>query len=223
MLGGLRGHLRLELFTLRFQVDSEQSRRKAREKPHDEAGPHKIADRVRHRDIVQQPLFLGVWQIKPRNRITRRADDSALCEGTSHEARRSAAVVLEHLRRRNCHHEARHTQDQRQHHLRHRVSLEPSEKLRTHLVTGREKEKVEKHDFNERMNLDGQLANEHAREQRAHDISELERPNPHTPKHESERERQEDCKLGIVSQRRDNVRNHAFLAFDIADSSRCGM
>src|SRR4029077_18846934 len=47
LLGGLRGHLHLELFTLRFQVDAEQSRRKAREKPYDETGPNKVADRVR--------------------------------------------------------------------------------------------------------------------------------------------------------------------------------
>jgi hypothetical protein len=59
------------------------------------------------------------------------------------------------------------------------------------------------------MDLDRQLANEHAREQRAHDISELERPDPHTPKQEAERERQEDCELRILSERRDNIRDHA--------------
>ena len=104
--------------------------------------------------------------------------------------------------------------------MRHGVFLEPSEELRSHLVAGREKEKVEKHNLDEWMDFDSQLANENAREQRAHHISELERPNPHTPKQEPERERQEDCKLRMLSQRRDNVRDHALLLFGVADSPR---
>jgi hypothetical protein len=80
--GGPRGHLRFELLALGFQINSEQPRRKTREKPDDEAGPNQIAHRVRDRDVVQQSLLLGVWQIKPGDRVTRRADDRALCEGS---------------------------------------------------------------------------------------------------------------------------------------------
>src|SRR6185437_16903822 len=99
------------------QINSEQPRRKTREEPDDKAGPNEVAHCVRDGDVVQQSLLLEVWQIEPGDRVTRRANDCALCECSSHEARSSAAVIPEHCRCHNGHYEARHTQDYCYRHL----------------------------------------------------------------------------------------------------------
>ena len=54
--------------------------------------------------------------------------------------------------------------------------LRPAEELRPDLVAGREEEEVEEDELDDRVDLDADLADDDAREQRADDVSELERP-----------------------------------------------
>ena len=57
--------LRLELPALLLQVHLQEPRREAREEPDDEAGPDEVADRVGHRDVVQQARLLGLGEVEP--------------------------------------------------------------------------------------------------------------------------------------------------------------
>ena len=84
--------------------------------------------------------------------------------------------------------------------------------MRAHFVAGGEKEQIEEHNLDEGMDLDGELAYEHAREQRADDITEFESSDSQTPQQKSECECQEDCELRIVSQRCDKIGDHTVLS-----------
>ena len=195
-----RGHSLLELPGLRLQIDPKQSRREARQEPHDEARPDQVAHRVGDGDVVQQARLLGFRQLQPVDRVARCTDDRGLGEGTGHEARRGAGVVSHELGAGDGRQQAGHAQDDRQRHLAHRTLLETPEELRTDLVAGREQEQVEKDDLDERMDGNVELSDHHAGQQRPHDVAEGEGPEPHAPDQESERERQEDRQLGIVPQ-----------------------
>jgi len=64
-----------------------------------------------------------------------------------------------------------HAEDDGEQTLRERVLLEAAEELRADLVARREQEQIEEDDLDERVDLDVQLTDEHAGEQRAHDVA----------------------------------------------------
>jgi hypothetical protein len=91
--------------------------------------------------------------------------------------------------------------------------------LWAHLVPGREQEQVEEDDLYQRMDLDAQLTNEHAREQSSNYISEFERSKPQPPQQESHRQSQKYCELGIMPQRRGKICDHAMLRITVSNTA----
>ena len=81
-----------------------------------------------------------------------------------------------------------------------RVLLEPAEELRPDLVAGGEQEQVEEDDLDERVDLDVELPDEHAGEQRADDVAQAEAADADAPDDEPDGEGQEDRELGILAQ-----------------------
>ncbi len=193
------GDLRLELAALGLQVHLEELWREAREEPHDESRADEVGHGVGHRDVVLEPGLFFLGQIEALDRVARRADDRRFREGSGHQARRGPAVVVEDLRGRDRGDEARHTENDRQRHLRQRVLTEPPDELGADLVPGREEKEVEEDDLDDRVDGNVELSDEDAGQQRPDDVSELEGPEPNAPEHEPHCERQEDGELGIVA------------------------
>ena len=144
-------NLLLELPAFGLEVHLEQPRREARQEPDDEAGADQVADRVGHGDVVQEPRLLGLRHVEPVDGVAGRANDGGFREGAGHQAGRRPAVVLEHLGGCDCHHQARHAEDDGQRHLCERVLPEAAEELRPHLVAGRKEEQVEENDLDDRV------------------------------------------------------------------------
>ena len=86
--------------------------------------------------------------------------------------------------------------------LRERVLLEAPEELRADLVARREEEEVEEDELDDRVDLDADLADDDAREERPDDVAELERAELEAPDEEAEGERQEDGELGVLAEGR---------------------
>ena len=93
--------------------------------------------------------------------------------------------------------------------LRQGVLAEPADELRPDLVAGGEEKEVEEDDLDDRIDVDVELSDQDAREQRPDDVAEPEGPDPDPPEHEAHRERQEDRELGIAPKRVRHVRHTA--------------
>ena len=198
-----RRHRRLEGGGLRAQVHAHQLRRERREEEHDEARAHQVTDGVRDGNVVQQHGLLRLGDGQPADRVARRADDRGLGEGAGQQAGCGADVVAHHPGRRDRGDQAGHAQHDRQRRLRQRLPAEPAEELRADLVAGREQEQVEEHQLDDRRDRDADLTDQHAREQRADDVAELEAADADPTDDEPDRQRQEDGQLGVVPQGRE--------------------
>ena len=89
----------------------------------------------------------------------------------------------------------------RQRHLRPGVFLQPAEELRADLVAGGKQEQVEEDDLHERVDIDVELADDDAGEERADDVAQAERAEPNPPDHEPHSQREEDRQFGILAKR----------------------
>ena len=208
----------LQLPALGLQVHLQEARREAGEEPDDEPRPDQVRHRVGHGDVVQESGLLGGREIEAIDRIARRADDRRLREGARHQARRRPAVVMENLRGRHRDREARDAEDDRHRHLRQGAPAEPADELRADLVSGGEEEEIEEDDLDDRRDLDIELPDQDAREQRPDDVAEAEAADPKASEDEAHGERQEDRELGIVAEGLGHVRH---VVVTSPHSSRC--
>ncbi len=178
-------HLTRQFQALRLHVDAKQTWRRDRQKPDDESRAHQVADRIGHRDVVLQPRLLGLWQLEPVDRIAGGADHCRFGERTGHQAGRGPAVVAHQLRRHQRRHQARHAEDDRQYDLGKRVLPQAAKELRANLVAGGKQEQREEDRLDRGIDLDVELSDEHAGDERAHDVPEFEGPHSDPAEDES--------------------------------------
>ena len=150
-----------------FRSMPKQTGSRGRQKPDDESGAHQVADRIGHRDVVLQPRLLGLGQIEPVDRVAGGADDGRFGERPGHEAGGRPAVVAKQPRRHDRRHQTRHAEHDRQHDLGQRTLLQAAKELRPDLVAGGKQEEREEHRLDRGIDLDVELSDEHARDERA--------------------------------------------------------
>ena len=206
-----RRSLGLQLAAFGLEVDPQQPRGQAGKEPHDEARAHEIADRVGHRNVVQQPLLLGRGEVEAGDRVAGRADDRGLREGARHEPGCGAAVVAHELGEPDRGRQAGHAEHDGEQGLGEGVLLEAAEELGPDLVPGGEQEQVEEDDLDQGVDLDVELAHEHSREEGAHDVPQAEGPEAEPPDREAQGEGQEDRELGVLPQGVDEPGHGGFL------------
>ena len=186
-----------QFLALRLHVDAKQAWRRGRQKPDDESRAHQVADRIGHGDVVLQPRLLGLGQLEPVDRVAGGSDHRRFGERTGHQAGRGPGVVAKQLRRHERRHQARHAEDDRQRDLGQRILLQAAKELRPDLVAGGKQEQREEDRLDRGIDLDVELSDEHARDERAQDVAELEGPYPDPADHEADGERQEDRQFRV--------------------------
>ena len=172
-----------------------------RQKPDDESRAHEVTDRIGDGNVVLQSRLLGLGQIEPIDGVAGGADHRRFGERAGHQAGRGPGVVVEQLRRHERRHQAGHAEDDRQRDLGQRILLQAAKELRPDLVAGGKQEQREEHRLDRGIDLDVELSDEHARDQRAQDVAELEGPDLDPADDEADGERQEDRQLGVFAKR----------------------
>ncbi len=111
-----------------------------------------------------------------------------------------ADVVAENLRGHERRDKTRDAEDDGQRHLGNGIALEPAKELRSDLVAGREQEQIEEDRLHERRNLDVELPDHDAGQQRPDHDAETEAAELQAPDQEADREREENRQFGIGPQ-----------------------